>query len=85
MTYEFNFSKLTIGDMRPLWSGNPTPLDLIEFVNKVTVGGIMHLPMNQTEDLFEQFNIEFSEWTKTLPKTGDAGEWEEMLNGIKGL
>ena len=88
MNYEFDFSKVTLGDLRKLMSSMGDPGDyimFIEFVDKVTVGGIMHLPVNQSRDVLEKAGAAFHEWTREVNGVADSESWSEMLRDIKGL
>jgi hypothetical protein len=90
MTYEFDFSSLTVGDIRKFMSGNLAAADVIDFAEKVTVGGVLHLPASEFANVMAQLGPAYVEWIQECTKgrdnkAPDASAWEEMLQGIKGL
>lgn len=82
MILDLDFSKLTVGDMRLLSDPNNVG-NFIAFFDKVVVGGVSHLPMNEFHSIAEQVLAEFSEWMKTPGQ--ERSSLAEMLQDIKGL
>lgn len=83
MNIEMDFSKLTVGDMLPLFNPNATTGDMIMFSNKIVVGGIMHLPVEDLETVLQKVASEFS---KFMARNQESTlNLSAMLEGVKGL
>jgi len=63
MNYQLDFSHLTIGDVVPVMSHNPSVQDVLVFSDKVVVGGIMHLPLSEAKSITELVVEQFVVWT----------------------
>lgn len=82
MTLDLDFSKLTVGDLKKIRTDAPMG-DLIEFVNKVVVGGIDHLPANELGSILKTVFDEFALWLHAPAE--DALSLAAMLRDVKGL
>ena len=60
--YQLDFSKLTIGDMIPVLSANPSKADVLNLAHKVIVGGVYHLPLTEINPIVELVSNEFVAW-----------------------
>lgn len=82
MNLEFDFSKLTIGDLRVITPDASTG-DLIAFANKVVVGGVYHLPATELRTIMELVMSEFAKWVAAPGE--ETGSLVEMLKDVRGL
>lgn len=82
MTLDLDFSKLTVGDLKKLQNGAPIG-DLIEFANKVVVGGVDHLPATELTAIMGEVFTEFGKWMQAPGE--DTISLAAMLRDVKGL
>lgn len=78
---ETDFSKLTLGDLRPVMVKDASPGDLIEFADKCVVGGVKHLPAIYFKPILEAVISEFVVYFQA----DNSESLREMLKDIKGL
>jgi hypothetical protein len=81
---ELDFSKLTLGDIAPVMiHGAPLGV-LIDFADKVVVGGAKHMPINVLFELMEYITPQFINWLAEIKKSNDS-QFTRMFDGINGL
>ena len=60
--YKLDFTKLTIGDVRPVLTANPSVGAWLTMTDKIVLGGIMHRPVTEIRPIMELVTVEFAAW-----------------------
>lgn len=87
--FEFDFSRVTLADylaftqsiVSQAASRAPLMAETVFFLDKVTVGGVRHLPLTALDDLLSQFIDALSEATAdtmTLAERIAAAAWDAL-------
>lgn len=79
----FDFSKVTLGDVRKLSAGDMSTSEVIDFCDKVVVGGVVDLPFEQWGDVTRDIFAEFQVWMISLQE--DKTALSDLLKDVKGL
>lgn len=60
--YKLDFSKLTIEDMLPVLTHNPSTADILILAHKCIVGGVFHLPPTEISPITKLVSSGITEW-----------------------
>ena len=79
MKHYFNFDRITIGDIAPVLTHNPSAADWLALADKVVLGGVYALPATEVQAIVESTPKELHAWYKA---NVDTSALEDMLKCV---
>lgn len=91
MTYQFDFSKMVVGDIYAFMSGDPCRIGAV--VGRLFVGDLSRVSLREFANVLAEFARQLNEWNTRLGTEDDDlsdglvddDAVRDMLDGIEGL
>lgn len=81
MQYQFDFSGLKVRDVKSVSKPDATMADFIEWLDKVTVGGVDDVPFDEIQAIGEQAAAAWMKYTEEI-RSGKTALLSELLKDI---
>ena len=82
MKYQFDFSNLKLRDLRAIFKADMGLVDLIDWLDKVTVGGVDDFPIERLREVSEQAAAAWNQHMAEIARPQDLDSLRDLLKDV---